>query len=221
MDSWANTFAQIQDRPEKEFSEQDASILKQIVDAHPYFQPARLLYSRVLHALKSADFKTKLASLALHTYNREVLYNAFESDKEESEDKIDEFSEAPFTFSLQLHKQEKEPFKKKTKPSLDTAPYDISREYSSTPSAEPNLIDEFLNKNIGRLSYNQGMSKSTDYKDSLEESDDLVSETLAKIYIKQEKYKEAIALYERLILKEPSKSGYFARQISDLQKKVD
>lgn len=218
MKSWASTFTQLQHKPEIEFTEQDASILKQVVETYPYFQPARLLYVKVLKSLQSADFKKELAHLALHTHNREVLFDAFESDQKEAEELKDDVSEAPFTFSLKPKKPEEE----SAKADLEMATYDISSEYSSSSAeTEPNLIDEFLNKDIGRISYNHKTSKSTDYNYSLEESDDLVSETLAKIYIKQEKYREAIGLYERLIVKEPSKSGYFARQISDLQKKVD
>jgi tetratricopeptide (TPR) repeat protein len=41
----------------------------------------------------------------------------------------------------------------------------------------------------------------------------LVTETLAKIYIAQKNYAEARKVYEKLLLKFPEKSGYFASQI--------
>jgi len=54
---------------------------------------------------------------------------------------------------------------------------------------------------------------------SLEENKLLVSETLAKIYEEQEYFKKAIKTYEKLSLKYPEKSIYFAGRIADLKKK--
>jgi tetratricopeptide (TPR) repeat protein len=42
---------------------------------------------------------------------------------------------------------------------------------------------------------------------------DLVTETLANLLVKQEKYKKAIEAFEKLILKYPDKSAYFAQKI--------
>ncbi|MCU4156356.1 hypothetical protein J1N10_10225 [Carboxylicivirga sp. A043] len=53
---------------------------------------------------------------------------------------------------------------------------------------------------------------------SNDSSDDLMSETLADIYIKQKHYDKAIGIYEKLRLKYPEKNAYFARRISDLEK---
>ncbi|MCG8579388.1 MAG: hypothetical protein MI866_05700 [Bacteroidales bacterium] len=54
--------------------------------------------------------------------------------------------------------------------------------------------------------------------DSDDSSDDLMSETLADIYIRQKHYDKAIGIYEKLRLKYPEKNAYFARRISDLEK---
>ncbi len=45
-----------------------------------------------------------------------------------------------------------------------------------------------------------------------------ISETYAVILQKQQKYKQAIEIYEKLILSKPEKSLYFAFQISELKK---
>ncbi len=55
-------------------------------------------------------------------------------------------------------------------------------------------------------------------KRSLEDSADIASETLAIILAKQHQYAKAIDMYERLKLKNPQKSVYFAGKIEELIK---
>ena len=57
-------------------------------------------------------------------------------------------------------------------------------------------------------------------KKSAEDHNDLVSETLAKIYIEQMLYDKAIETYEKLVLKFPEKSRYFADLIQSIEKKI-
>ncbi len=54
---------------------------------------------------------------------------------------------------------------------------------------------------------------------SLKESKDLASETLAELLVAQEQYDKATKMYERLILIFPEKSTYFAEKIRNLKNK--
>lgn len=58
-------------------------------------------------------------------------------------------------------------------------------------------------------------------KRSSEDSHELVSETLAKVYVEQMLYHKALEVYKKLSLKYPEKSTYFASQIKYLELKVN
>lgn len=85
-----------------------------------------------------------------------------------------------------------------------------------------NLIDKFINE---EPSIPKGQLDSVDDKDLSEESsaekEDLFSETLAKIYIKQKLYEKAIATYIKLSLKFPEKSVYFANRIEKIRENIN
>jgi hypothetical protein len=97
-------------------------------------------------------------------------------------------------------------------------------EKPGSPSADFNrklsIIDQFINNNPGSIRQDENILPEREIviPDILDE-DSLITDTLAKIYIKQRLYTKAIYAYEKLILKYPEKSVYFAAQI-DLIKKL-
>ena len=83
------------------------------------------------------------------------------------------------------------------------------------------LIDRFIQKNP-RLKPIEVTEENIDIsEESAKENSNLLSETLAKVYIKQGLFEKAIQSYKKLSLKYPEKSTYFASQIEILQEKIN
>ncbi|MCF8226442.1 MAG: hypothetical protein K9J30_11250 [Bacteroidales bacterium] len=80
------------------------------------------------------------------------------------------------------------------------------------------LIRDFLEHDPGVIKADKETSLKGDVsEDSVKEDDRYITDTLAKIYVKQGLYAKAIYAYERLSLKYPEKSAYFAAQIEKIK----
>jgi hypothetical protein len=94
----------------------------------------------------------------------------------------------------------------------------VTRPEKHPVADEKILIDKFI-KASPRLSPPKENAPHIDIsEDSVKEHDGIFTDTLARIYIKQGYYSKAIFAYEKLILKYPEKSGYFAAQIEEIKK---
>jgi tetratricopeptide (TPR) repeat protein len=88
-----------------------------------------------------------------------------------------------------------------------------------TKQAQADLIDKFISLNP-RIeprtdkTEHPAIDLSTSYT---EEKGGFITETLARIYVNQGYYSKAIEIYEKLCLKFPEKSGYFATQIEKIK----
>jgi tetratricopeptide (TPR) repeat protein len=84
------------------------------------------------------------------------------------------------------------------------------------------LIDKFISTNprIEPQKDRVYLPNEDISKPFTEESGGLVTETLAKIYVNQGYYSKAIEIYEKLSLKFPEKSSYFASQIEKVKEYI-
>lgn len=87
---------------------------------------------------------------------------------------------------------------------------------------EDRLINKFIQEEP-QIKPPQANKLDTENKarKSSEDSLDLVSETLARIYTDQMLYHKAIEIYRKLSLKFPDKKLYFAGQITELEQKIN
>lgn len=84
------------------------------------------------------------------------------------------------------------------------------------------IIDKFIaeNPSISRPKQ-EFFNPISAAQDSVVDQEKIVSETLAMIYARQGYFEKAISIYEKLILKNPEKSIYFAGQINELKNKLN
>ncbi len=90
---------------------------------------------------------------------------------------------------------------------------------SSTSKTEiDNILDKFMRENpsISRPK-TEFFNPASVAKTSAEEKDEIVSETLARIYLKQGLIKKSILTYEKLCLIYPHKNAYFAALINKIK----
>ncbi|MCH1443917.1 MAG: hypothetical protein L7U31_00700 [Flavobacteriaceae bacterium] len=168
--------------------------LKKILNSYPYFQSASAYYLKTLKAQKKDSYRELLPKTAILTFNRSILRNWLYSDEiKDNQDKV---------------KTEKYSF-------LDW--FDVINDDMPKVDVKFDLIDEFI-KNSPKIKINNDYDVKSSFKTDQKIKDELITETLAKIYVKQEKFNKAIKAYEILSLKYPKKSSFFADQINDIKK---
>ena len=79
------------------------------------------------------------------------------------------------------------------------------------------LIDEFISKNPKIKPSKVSTNTQNLAKEQLIQPEELMTETLARIYVEQKNYKKAIQSYKILCLKYPEKSSFFAIQIKAVE----
>jgi len=172
--------------------------LKTLVEEHPSFQMAWLLYLKNLKQIKSPDFDTVLKKVAVRVSDRKLLYKFLNTNFHKKHN------------NLGLG-------------SVDSPVYKLESENESL--AGDSLIDKFLSVKPGAIRQNLEENKNLSNshvkeveENSTIENSGIVTETLATIYFQQKKYEKAQETYEKLSLKYPEKSVYFATRIQEIEK---
>ena len=168
--------------------------LKKILNSYPYFQSASAYYLKTLKAQKKDSYRELLPKTAILTFNRSILRNWLYSD--EIKDNQNKAKTEKYSF-------------------LDW--FDVINDDMPKVDEKFDLIDEFI-KNSPKIKINNDYDVKSSFKKDQKIKDELITETLAKIYVKQEKFNKAIKAYEILSLKYPKKSSFFADQINDIKK---
>ena len=203
-------------------------------EKYPYFQLPMFYHTKSLKEQGSKHYKQNLNKLALKTMDRGILKNLMEApikahspfeikkpiiEKESNKIQVDldnkvlvdnssneeidklkltfidwiEFTEDNIKHELEIVEDKKSPLQDKL-----------------------SIIDKFI-ENDPKIS---PIDKSVNSFDEIEfddYSDELMTETLAKVLVKQKKYKKAIRAYKILCLKYPEKNVLFASEIEKIK----
>lgn len=162
--------------------------------------------------------------------------NTSSNSQEKTSEKDEKLSEdiLSFDFSLETEQEdthttkpekEKKPITKKKKTPVHASTMWFENEQISEDELDiSNPIDAFIAKQPNfkpRLNPEQEEKEQPhDISENSVQEGEYLSETLAKIYISQKNYTKALEIYEKLSLKYPQKSVYFANQISEIKQKL-
>ncbi|PWG04650.1 hypothetical protein [Polaribacter aquimarinus] len=232
-----NTFIEILEK-KKNIQQLETVELKSIVEKHPYFQAARALYLKGLKNQDSFKYNNELKTTAAYTTDRTVLFNFITSNNfnlqkedihQQINDKISEEKTTSFKETITEIKEELNIGRPISFTSTESHSFGewlqlsrkkpILREKRKPTDLLPKkeeLIDKFIEKNpkIEPLPKDKNIVVPVS-KNKQDEA--LMTETLAKVYLEQKKYENAIQAYRILSLKYPEKSGFFADQIKRVQ----
>ena len=186
--------------------------LREILDEYPYFQSAHLLYIRNLSNEKNFRFASQLKVTSVHTTDRTILYNLLNPKEKSVYGEV-----SPDVFPVDSARRQAEPSEElKNQSDREKRRNSIFMEssYRLEGEIDPDKSLAQLVRDINEAAINRNVPDSVD-TDS-DDKDEFITETLAKIYIKQGLYNKAIDAFKRLTLKYPEKSIYFAQQIIEV-----
>jgi len=193
VDSSKNSFSRIIKNFDPKDEKQTLE-LKKILNSYPYFQSVSAYLLKTLKIQEKESFNELLPRTALLSYDRKTLRDwLFTSEEIDTPDNS---------------KVEKYSF-------LDW--FDIINDEVPKVEKKLDLIDEFI-KNSPKIEFSKEEKSDNEIKTNTKIKDELITETLAKIYVTQKKFNKAIKAYDILSLKYPKKSSFFADQINYIKK---
>jgi len=171
--------------------------MKKLTEDFPWFQAGWMLYLKNLKNINSPDYDTVLKKVAVIVPERKNLFKFLNSELPKKQLSIEKLKAASSVYQLE----------------------------GDVESAENNsLIDKFLNSDTGIIrngNADLGAPANIENKEfihkSVAENDELITETLAAIYFQQKNYEKAQIAYQKLSLKYPEKSAYFAARIKEIK----
>ena len=222
--------------------------LKQLTYQYPYFQNAWLHLAKWASIHEPEQTQDWMQQTATRTFDRSILHSWNDSPleiKTKKESKSTQKTSLAKPAAIKAPKTKKKspsqeqttkPIKKvsltKKNPQITSfstpemsftswLQFVQTKEYETkAPTDRFALIDAFLSQQPKIKPLDKKAKKQEDLSESSwTTTDELMTETLAKIFVKQKKYDKAIQAYEILRLKYPEKNSFFANQINDLKNK--
>ena len=207
------------------YNKQHFEILEGLVKKYPNFHLIQAYYLKSVQQLKPKKFDKTLSHTAIATYDRRLLYEFIE----------DRFNRFKANYKIKevvsASEKKKKRIEKDDQTLIPTAlhfyEWATYLKTNQTPLKTSNienkfeLIDSFLAKQQKIIPDKSKINNEDLSEQSWVNSNELMTETLAKVFIKQKKYVKALEAYQILGLKYPEKNSFFAdriKEIKDLQK---
>ena len=229
--------------PEKA-SKKDLEFFFKLTLKYPFSGICFLFLSKILNHKKRIGFEKSLNSTALRIGDRGLLYDRIHTTKKIKEDKKNDFKQEK---NNDLNVLEKNIYGSLIQNQLineleNQQEVYLSEQEVDSPIKEIMSLNEWLlikprqksnfrEKEIDNIIKNLNDRKiSTEKKNfysaanaaknSLKDNNEMNTETLAEIYVKQGNYPKAIEIYEQLMLSNPEKKLFFASRIKYIKLKT-
>lgn len=243
----AEKFIEILSQPER-LDHGSEEQLRQLVEKFPYSQPLRILLAKNLQKLQRPDFEKQVNQAAACATDRRK-FQGYISGRGKTPAattnptapnpavKKEGSSFIPF-WILQLFLKKKKPAptpKPAVLPAISAAtPNGSEKAPASGPTEIPaempekkagskhqDLIDKFISQEPRIKPRRDAHSHENLADKNQPETLDIATETLAAIFIKQGLHEKAIDIYQKLSLKFPEKSSYFAEKIDHIKNEIN
>ena len=206
------------------------------LQAFPYFTSMQLLYAKGLYNTDSISYNSQLRKAAAYVGNRKLLFKLITENVKVAEEIIEnptaekemvKIEQKPETATPEKELEIGKPLEfteNETHSFAEWLALTKAKKIDRKQQSSENLIDKFIEQEprISKLKREEFFSPVQSAEQSLIENDEIVTETLARVYLEQEHFDKAISAYEKLSLKYPQKNSFFANQIKliyDLKEK--
>ncbi len=211
----------------QEGSKEAFESLEAITDRYPYFQNAWLHRAKWASMHQPEQAEEWMQQTACRTFDRSLLFAWNQTTIEPTPEKQKTKRKSP-SKKATIKPAPKASRAKKGEQKRSTAPPQMTftdwlqfvqtKNQSENSSDRFALIDAFLAQQPKIKPPSKTAKKQKDLSEaSWTSTDELMTETLAKIFVKQKKYDKAIKAYEILRLKYPEKNSFFANQIKAIK----
>ena len=177
---------------------------------YPYFQTNQILFAKTLLNINSINFDNQIKIAAAYATSRKKLFDYINLKHKTVNNTKDSKSN-----NLIINQQNT--FSQWIK----IAENKIEDQKFNSLNSKINLIEKFISKDKQLDESKSFFSATKQAKKSIDDQMNFVTETLAKVYLEQEHYSKAKLAYEKLSLKYPEKSSFFAGQIKLINKKLN
>ena len=198
-------------------SEEQFEVLEKLIELYPTFHLIRPYYLKAVQQLDPKNFDKVLSHTAIATYDRELLYEFIENQSIDAKGikRID---------NKLIHEQNRTDEKHKEPKSLSFSEWasyikmNKDQKKKIKIADKFKLIDSFLDNKKKIVADRDAINNEDLSEKSWIASDELMTETLAKVFVRQKKYDKALQAFKILGLKYPEKNSFFADQIKNIKK---